>query len=214
MSHANLSVADEVEAAIAAGSAEKCAETAERVTALFLASAGSYSDEQIELFGNVFERLVNTIELRAIADVSARIALAELSCQLAPVPQAPASIIRHLATARGYLRRRSGPDEIAEAEQRGSGRDREGERREASDRDCRPLVAAGDRDRRAAGAAVFQASAEGSSTIPARGSRRPALRLDPRAGAVRSRTRGCNRHQGGSAGRTARATRCAARRTR
>lgn len=97
MSHANLLVADEVEAAIAAGSAEKCAETAERVTALFLASAGSYSDEQIELFGNVFERLVNTIELRAIADVSARIALAELSCQLAPVPQAPASIIRHLA---------------------------------------------------------------------------------------------------------------------
>jgi uncharacterized protein (DUF2336 family) len=97
MSHANLSVADEVEAAIAAGSAEKCAETAERVTALFLASAGSYSDEQIDLFGNVFERLVNTIELRAIADVSARIALAELSSQLAPVPQAPASIIRHLA---------------------------------------------------------------------------------------------------------------------
>jgi uncharacterized protein (DUF2336 family) len=97
MSHANLSVADEVEAAITAGSAEKCAETAERVTALFLASAGSYSDEQIELFGNVFERLVNTIELRAIADVSARIALAELSSQLAPVPQAPASIIRHLA---------------------------------------------------------------------------------------------------------------------
>jgi uncharacterized protein (DUF2336 family) len=97
MSHANLSVADEVEAAIAAGSPEKCAETAERVTALFLASAGSYSDEQIDLFGNVFERLVNTIELRAIADVSARIALAELSSQLAPVPQAPASIIRHLA---------------------------------------------------------------------------------------------------------------------
>ena len=60
-------------------------ETAERVTALFLASAGSFSDEQIELFGNVFERLVNTIELRAIADVSARIALAELSSQLAPV---------------------------------------------------------------------------------------------------------------------------------
>jgi uncharacterized protein (DUF2336 family) len=97
MSYAKLSVADEVEAAIAAGTAEKCAETAERVTALFLASAGSYSDEQIELFGNVFERLVNTIELRAIADVSARIALAELSSQLAPVPQAPASIIRHLA---------------------------------------------------------------------------------------------------------------------
>jgi uncharacterized protein (DUF2336 family) len=97
MSHQNLSIADEVETAIAAGSTEKCTETVGRVTALFLASAGSYSDEQIELFGNVFERLVNTIELRALADVSARIALAELSSQLAPVARAPAAIIRRLA---------------------------------------------------------------------------------------------------------------------
>ena len=97
MSQRNLSIADEVEAAIAVGSTEKCAKTAERVTALFLASAGSCSDEQIELFGNVFERLVNTIELRAIADISARIALAELSSQLAPIAQAPAAIIRRLA---------------------------------------------------------------------------------------------------------------------
>lgn len=97
MSHATLSIADEVEAAIAVGSSEKCTETAGRVTALFLVSAGSYSQEQIELFGDVFERLINTIELKAIADVSARIALAELSSQLAPVPQAPVSIIRRLA---------------------------------------------------------------------------------------------------------------------
>jgi uncharacterized protein (DUF2336 family) len=97
MSHTNLSIADEVEAAIAAGSAGKCAETVERVTALFLLSAGSYNSEQIELFGDVFERLVNTIELRAIADVSARVALAELSTQLAPVPQAPAKLMRRLA---------------------------------------------------------------------------------------------------------------------
>ena len=97
MSHATLPIADEVEAAIAAGSADKCNETVERVTALFVASAGSYTHDQIELFGDVFERLVNTIELRAMADVSARIALAELSTQLAPIPQAPASVIRHLA---------------------------------------------------------------------------------------------------------------------
>jgi uncharacterized protein (DUF2336 family) len=92
-----LSIADEVEAAIAAGSAQRCNETAGRVTALFLLSAGSYSPEQIELFGGVFERLINTIELRAIADISARIALAELSSQLAPVPQAPPSVMRRLA---------------------------------------------------------------------------------------------------------------------
>jgi uncharacterized protein (DUF2336 family) len=97
MSPQSLSIVEEVEAAVTAGSAEKCTETMGRVTALFLASAGRYSDEQIELFGDVFERLVNTIELRALADVSARIALAELSSQLAPVSQAPTSIIRHLA---------------------------------------------------------------------------------------------------------------------
>ena len=93
----NLSIADEVEAAIAAGTGDKCSETAERVTALFLASAGRYNDELITLFGDVFERLINSIELRALADVSAKIALAELSSQLAPVPQAPATIIRRLA---------------------------------------------------------------------------------------------------------------------
>jgi uncharacterized protein (DUF2336 family) len=97
MRDANLSIADEVEAAIATGSTEKCAKTTERVTALFLASAGSFNDAQVELFGDVFERLVNTIELRALADVAARAALAELSAQLAPVPQAPASVVRRLA---------------------------------------------------------------------------------------------------------------------
>ena len=90
-------IADEVEAAIAAGSAEKCSKTAAHIAALFLASAGSFSDMQIELFGDVFERLINTIELRVLADVSARLALAELSAQLAPVPQAPASVVRRLA---------------------------------------------------------------------------------------------------------------------
>jgi uncharacterized protein (DUF2336 family) len=68
-----------------------------RVTALFLASAGRFNHEQTELFSDVFERLIKTIELRAIADISARIALAELSSQLAPVPQAPASVMRRLA---------------------------------------------------------------------------------------------------------------------
>jgi uncharacterized protein (DUF2336 family) len=90
-------VAGEVEAAIAAGSPEKCAETTGRLAALFVASAGSFNDEQIELFGDVFERLINTIELRALANVSGRIALAELSTQLAPVPRAPASVVRRLA---------------------------------------------------------------------------------------------------------------------
>lgn len=93
----NPSIADEVEFAIRTGSPEKCSETVGRVTALFMASAERYNDEQIALFGDVFERLINTIELRALADISARIALAELSAQLAPLPQAPSSVIGRLA---------------------------------------------------------------------------------------------------------------------
>jgi uncharacterized protein (DUF2336 family) len=98
MSLANLSIVDEVETALSASSAEKRLEAVKRVADLFLSSAGSYQSEQIEVFDNVLERLVKTIEIRAIADVSARIALAELSAQLAPVSQAPPSVVRLLAS--------------------------------------------------------------------------------------------------------------------
>jgi uncharacterized protein (DUF2336 family) len=97
MSNADFTISDEVEAAIAAGSADRCCEMAARVGSLFAASASSFDLEQQALFADIFERLIGTIELRALADVSARIALAELSCQLAPVSQAPAAVIRHLA---------------------------------------------------------------------------------------------------------------------
>lgn len=97
MSKAELSIIDEVESAIRAGSAEKGLETARRVTDLFLSSAGSFDDEQIALFDEVLERLIGTIELRALADIGARIALAEISAQLAPIAQAPPSVIRRLA---------------------------------------------------------------------------------------------------------------------
>jgi uncharacterized protein (DUF2336 family) len=97
MPNSDLSIVDEVEAAINIGSAEKRLDTIKRVTDLFLSSAGSFNSEQIDLFGDVLERLIKTIELRAIADVSARIALAEMSVQLAPVAQAPPAVIRRLA---------------------------------------------------------------------------------------------------------------------
>jgi uncharacterized protein (DUF2336 family) len=93
----NRSLADEVEAAINAGSAEKHLETIKRVTNLFLSSADSFDGEQIELFDDVLERLIRTIELRAIADMSTRIALAEMSTQLASVPKAPPAVVRRLA---------------------------------------------------------------------------------------------------------------------
>src|SRR5476649_2286245 len=94
---AELSIVDEVETAINAGSAEKRLNTLKGVTDLFLSSANKLNGEQIELFDNVLERLIKTIELRAIADISARIALAEMSGKLAPVAQAPPSVIRRLA---------------------------------------------------------------------------------------------------------------------
>ncbi|QOZ30638.1 DUF2336 domain-containing protein [Bradyrhizobium sp. CCBAU 53421] len=95
---AGQAIVDEVEAAIRAGSAEKCIATAKRVTDLFLISAGSFNSEQIELFDNVLERLVKTIELRALAEISARMALTDISEQLAPVAQAPPAIVRRLAS--------------------------------------------------------------------------------------------------------------------
>ena len=103
MPAAHLSIVDEVDAAISNGSADKRLDTIKRVTDLFLSSAGSFNGEQIELFGNVLERLVKTIELRTIADVSARIALAEMSVQLAPVPQAPPNVIRLLVDRRSEI---------------------------------------------------------------------------------------------------------------
>jgi uncharacterized protein (DUF2336 family) len=90
-------IADEVEAAIHAGSAKKHLDTFRRVTDLFLTSADGFSGEQIELFGDVLERLIKTIEIRALADVSARIALAEVSSQIASVKQAPRAVVRRLA---------------------------------------------------------------------------------------------------------------------
>src|SRR5579859_3726652 len=97
MSPANLSIVDEIDTALSVASDAKGLEAVKRVTDLFLSSAGQYNAEQIELFDNVLERLIKTIEIRAIADLSARIALAEMSAQLAPVSQAPPSVVRRLA---------------------------------------------------------------------------------------------------------------------
>src|SRR3954451_2888632 len=86
MPNAALSIVDELEAAINIGSTEKSLATIGRVTDLFLVSAAGVNAEQLELFDNVLERLIKTIEIRALADVSARMALAEISVNLAPVP--------------------------------------------------------------------------------------------------------------------------------
>ena len=94
---ADLSIVDEVEEALRKGSDGKGLETLKRAADLFFSSAGSYASEQVELFDNVFERLIKTIEIRAIADISVRIALAEFSEQLSHISQALPSTVRRLA---------------------------------------------------------------------------------------------------------------------
>jgi uncharacterized protein (DUF2336 family) len=94
---ADLSIVDEVEEALRKGSDGKGLETLKRAADLFFSSAGSYASEQVELFDNVFERLIKTIEIRAIADISVRIALAEFSEQLSHISRAPPSTVRRLA---------------------------------------------------------------------------------------------------------------------
>ena len=61
MPTAGQAIIDEIEAAIGAGSDAKCLATAKRVTDLFLASAGSFNDEQVDLFDDVLAQLIKTI---------------------------------------------------------------------------------------------------------------------------------------------------------
>lgn len=82
------SVIAELEGAFASGSAEKQADILRRVTDLFLAGAGTYSDDQAELFDGVLYRLTEKIETRARA---------ELARRLAPVDEAPPATVRRLA---------------------------------------------------------------------------------------------------------------------
>lgn len=85
---ADPSLLPDLEQAVAHGSPQRRAETLEQVTRLFLHQADALSDEQVALFGEVFERLIAMIETRS---------LAALSRSLAPVPTAPRNVVRRLA---------------------------------------------------------------------------------------------------------------------
>jgi uncharacterized protein (DUF2336 family) len=78
----------EIEDAMASASSERCAETLSRVTDLFIAAAGQYSDDQIALFDDVIGRLAAEIEIKARA---------KLALRLAPVANAPTKVIHALA---------------------------------------------------------------------------------------------------------------------
>lgn len=82
------SLLDELQNTLAHGTVARRVETLRRVTDLFIEGAVDYSDEQIELFDDVFKCLVLHIESKA------KVLLAE---RLAPLGKAPPRIIHHLA---------------------------------------------------------------------------------------------------------------------
>ena len=79
---------DELQSALSHGTVARRVETLRRVTDLFVNGAVDYSDEQISLFDDVFQCLIQHIEM------SARALLAN---RLAPIKTAPYNTIRTLA---------------------------------------------------------------------------------------------------------------------
>jgi uncharacterized protein (DUF2336 family) len=79
---------DELQDALAHGTVARRVETLRRVTDLFLHGVVDYTDEQIDVFDDVFHCLIKEIE------VSARSRLAN---RIAPVPKAPPRLIYTLA---------------------------------------------------------------------------------------------------------------------
>ncbi len=79
---------DELQSTLAHGTVARRVETLRRVTDLFINGAVDYSDEQISLFDDVFQCLIQHIELSAKALLANR---------LAPVDTAPPQTIRTLA---------------------------------------------------------------------------------------------------------------------
>ena len=85
---AQESLIDQLETAIAGKSMSRRADVLRRVTDLFILGSGKFSDDQIELFGDVMGRLARDIELDVRASFGSR---------LARLPDAPRGVIRALA---------------------------------------------------------------------------------------------------------------------
>ncbi len=83
-----LPLLDELEAALTSGTNSRRIEMLTRITDLFVGGATRYSEDQIGLFDDVMARLVHTIEAKARA---------KLSHRLAPVANAPVNVVTMLA---------------------------------------------------------------------------------------------------------------------
>jgi uncharacterized protein (DUF2336 family) len=85
----SLLLGEELEAALACGSPARRADILNRVADLFIFGADRYSPDQVQLFDDVMMRLLRGV------DALARAGLAE---RLAPVANAPSTVIRMLAS--------------------------------------------------------------------------------------------------------------------
>jgi uncharacterized protein (DUF2336 family) len=82
------SLLPELEEVVQHGSAEKRAETLRRIATLFIDGAPQFSNDHVALFDDVIGYLIEEIEAKA---------LAELARRIAPVSNAPESVVRTLA---------------------------------------------------------------------------------------------------------------------
>ncbi len=85
---AAASLIPELEEVLQHGSREKRANTLKRITSLFVDGASHYNEDHVNLFDDVFGLLIAEIETKARA---------ELSEKLAPVGNAPATVVHKLA---------------------------------------------------------------------------------------------------------------------
>ena len=83
-----VSLLSELESAVQSGSPERRLDTLRHVTDLFLSDSSRLNAEQINLFDDVLGCLIESIEAKALAQLSAR---------LAPVGNAPRKVIHKLA---------------------------------------------------------------------------------------------------------------------
>ena len=88
MSIVRASLISELETAVQSGSKTERIDTLRRITDLFLSTQERLNAEQIDVFDEVIGHLVRRIEVRA---------LAELSERLAPIENAPIGVIQNLA---------------------------------------------------------------------------------------------------------------------
>lgn len=85
---AATSLIPELEEVLQHGSREKRAETLKRITSLFIDGAANFNEDHVQLFDDVFGHLIAEIETKARA---------ELSRQLAPIDNAPLTVVQTLA---------------------------------------------------------------------------------------------------------------------